>query len=93
MLGSTAYAGPVVAIMVTCWSGPGPLSATTGWAFSTSRVWDPVQDQYGGLVMIYGTLATSLIALVIAVRSVLALPLFLTGAVARLAQAPLGHGG
>ena len=38
-----------------------------GLGFLTSSVWDPVQNEYGGLVMIYGTLATSAIALVIAV--------------------------
>ncbi|MFM8636571.1 MAG: phosphate ABC transporter permease PstC, partial [Betaproteobacteria bacterium] len=47
--------------------GAGPAIQEFGLGFLTSAVWDPVNNQYGGLVMIYGTLATSLIALVIAV--------------------------
>jgi phosphate transport system permease protein len=49
----------------------------------------PGQNEYG-LVMIYGTIATSLIALLIAVPVRFGIALFLTGAVARMAEAPLG---
>jgi len=37
-----------------------------GWRFLTSREWDPVADDYGALPFIWGTLATSLLALAIA---------------------------
>ncbi|NBQ91585.1 MAG: phosphate ABC transporter permease PstC, partial [Betaproteobacteria bacterium] len=40
--------------------GAGPAIHEFGLGFLTSAVWDPVGNQYGGLVMIYGTLATSL---------------------------------
>src|SRR6266516_8092100 len=38
-----------------------------GWRFLTSSEWDPVAEQFGALPFIFGTLVSSLIALVIAV--------------------------
>ena len=49
-----------------------------------------MQDQYGGLVMIYGTLATSLIALVIAVPVSFGIALFLTELSPGWLRRPLG---
>jgi phosphate transport system permease protein len=37
-----------------------------GWKFFINSVWDPVQEEYGALPFIYGTLVSSLIALLIA---------------------------
>ena len=51
--------GLLLAIMVTLLVGAWPAISHYGLGFFTSSVWDPVQDEYGGLVMIYGTLATS----------------------------------
>jgi hypothetical protein len=45
-----------------------PAIRQFGLGFLWTSDWDPVQERYGGLVMIYGTLMTSLIALVIACR-------------------------
>jgi phosphate transport system permease protein len=55
-----------------------PAIEKYGLGFLTSSVWDPVSGEFGGLVMIYGTLATSLIALVIAVPVSFGIALFLT---------------
>jgi phosphate transport system permease protein len=52
--------------------------------------WDPVKDQYGGLVMIYGTLATSIIALLIAVPVSFGIALFLTELSPNWLRRPLG---
>lgn len=38
-----------------------------GWRFIWSRDWDPVRDQFGALPFIYGTVVSSLLALVLAV--------------------------
>jgi phosphate transport system permease protein len=38
-----------------------------GWGFLLSREWDPVAESFGALPFIYGTLVTSLVALLIAV--------------------------
>ena len=70
--------------------GAGPAIEAFGLGFLTSAVWDPVGNQYGGLVMIYGTLATSLIALVIAVPVSFGIALFLTELSPGWLKRPLG---
>ncbi len=70
--------------------GAGPAINEFGLGFLTSAVWDPVNNQYGGLVMIYGTLATSLIALVIAVPVSFGIALFLTELSPGWLKRPLG---
>jgi phosphate transport system permease protein len=49
-----------------------------GWHFLFSSSWDPVNDVFGALPFIFGTLVTSLIALVIAVPISIATAVFLT---------------
>jgi phosphate transport system permease protein len=49
-----------------------------GVGFLWSSEWDPVQDKYGALPFIFGTLVSSLIALLIAVPLGVATALFLT---------------
>ena len=41
--------------------------AKFGWNFLVTSTWDPVNDQFGALPFIYGTVVTSLLALVIGV--------------------------
>jgi len=53
----------LVAILASLVVGAWPAITQYGLGFLTSSVWDPVTNEYGGLVMIYGTLATSIIAL------------------------------
>ena len=54
-----------------------PAIREYGLGFLVHSEWDPVQHRYGGLVMIYGTLMTSLIALIIAVPVSFGIALFL----------------
>ena len=49
-----------------------------GFGFLWSSEWDPVQDKYGALPFIFGTLVSSLLALLIAVPLGLATAIFLT---------------
>ncbi len=49
-----------------------------GLEFLTSSTWDPVADQFGALPLIFGTLISSLIALIIAVPLALGVAIFLT---------------
>ena len=49
-----------------------------GWAFLWTSDWDPVKERFGALVPIYGTLMTSLIAMLIAVPVSFGIALFLT---------------
>src|SRR3989454_1429951 len=48
-----------------------------GWRFLTSSEWDPVAEQFGALPFIFGTLVTSVIALVIAVPLSIATAVYL----------------
>lgn len=51
---------------------------TFGFEFLKSQRWDPVQEQFGALPFIYGTLVTALIAVLIAVPVGLGVSTFLT---------------
>lgn len=52
--------------------------AKFGWHFFFGTGWDPVNDNYGALPFIYGTLVSSLVALVIAVPLAIGVAIFLT---------------
>jgi phosphate transport system permease protein len=49
-----------------------------GWAFLFTRIWDPVAGQFGALPFLYGTLATSALALAMAVPLGLGAAIFLS---------------
>jgi phosphate transport system permease protein len=49
-----------------------------GWHFLTSSDWDPVNDVYGALPFIFGTLVSAAIALIIAVPISIATAVYLT---------------
>jgi phosphate transport system permease protein len=49
-----------------------------GWRFVVSSEWDPVNEQFGALPFIFGTLVSSAIALVIAVPLSIATAVYLT---------------
>ena len=70
--------------------GAMPAMREYGVAFLWHSEWDPVQDHYGGLAMIYGTLATSFIALLIAVPVSFGIALFLTEMSPSWLKRPLG---
>jgi phosphate transport system permease protein len=80
----------MVGIIVSLVIGAGPAIREFGLGFLWSTAWDPVKEQFGGLVMIYGTLATSLIALVIAVPVSFGIALFLTEMSPGWLKRPLG---
>jgi phosphate transport system permease protein len=80
----------LIAILGSLVVGAWPAIAKYGLGFLTSTTWDPVQEEFGGLVMIYGTLATSIIALVIAVPVSFGIALFLTELSPAWLKRPLG---
>ncbi|MBV9527502.1 phosphate ABC transporter permease subunit PstC [Sphingomonas sp.] len=63
---------------------------TFGWRFISSRDWDPVSAKFGALVPIYGTLVTSILALLIAVPVSIGIALFLTEIAPRWLRGPIG---
>jgi phosphate transport system permease protein len=82
--------GLLLAILTSLTISAWPAIAKYGLGFLTSSAWDPVQEEFGGLVMIYGTLATSIIALIIAVPVSFGIALFLTELSPAWLKRPLG---
>lgn len=80
----------LVGILLSLIAGAWPAIHEYGLGFVTRSVWDPVKNDYGGLVMIYGTLATSIIALLIAVPVSFGIALFLTELSPAWLKRPLG---
>ena len=60
-----------------------------GFSFLTRSVWDPVRDEFGALPFIYGTVLSSMIALVLAVPLSLGIALFLSEMAPRWLERPL----
>lgn len=79
-------AGIIISLIV----GALPAIREYGLSFLWTSDWDPVQNKYGGLVMIYGTLMTSFIALLIAVPVSFGIALFLTELSPSWLKRPLG---
>ena len=82
--------GLLLAILTSLTISAWPAIAKYGLGFLTNTAWDPVQEEFGGLVMIYGTLATSIIALLIAVPVSFGIALFLTELSPAWLKRPLG---
>jgi phosphate transport system permease protein len=61
-----------------------------GLGFITSRDWDPVHEHYGALAYIFGTVASSLLALVIAVPIAVGVAIFLAELAPAWVRRPLG---
>jgi phosphate transport system permease protein len=80
----------LAAIIVSLIVGAAPAIREYGLSFLWTSEWDPVKDRYGGLVMIYGTLMTSAIALLIAVPVSFGIALFLTELSPLWLKRPLG---
>ena len=82
--------GLLVAIILSLVVGAWPAIRTFGLDFLFTAVWDPAAEKFGGLVMIYGTLVTSAIALLIAVPVSFGIALFLTELSPAWLKRPLG---
>lgn len=80
----------LLGILTSLFIGAWPAIDKYGIGFLSRSVWDPVQNDYGGLVMIYGTLATSIIALAVAVPVSFGIALFLTELSPAWLKRPLG---
>ena len=82
--------GMLLAILASLTISAWPAIEKYGLGFLTNTTWDPVKEEFGGLVMIYGTLATSFIALLIAVPVSFGIALFLTELSPAWLKRPLG---
>ena len=68
----------LLAIVLTVFQGAREAMAQFGLRFLTTSAWDPVNEQYGAFVAIYGTLVTSLLSLLIAVPLGVGTAIFIT---------------
>jgi phosphate transport system permease protein len=66
-----------------------PAIQEFGLSFVWTNAWDPVKQQFGALIFIYGTVVTSLIALLLATPLSIAIALFLTEIAPRRVAAPI----
>lgn len=77
------FASALSIILVTCllvqhlWVDSAVSRHTFGWKFLETSTWDPVNDQFGALPFIYGTVLTSMLALLMAVPVGFAAAIFL----------------
>ena len=71
------------------WGGRSVLQSD-GLSFFTSSDWNPVEDKYGALVPIYGTIVTAIIAMLIAVPVSFGIAFFLTEVAPRWLRGPVG---
>lgn len=80
----------LLAVLVTLVVGSELTLKKYGLGFLWSAEWDPVQEEFGALVPIYGTLVTSLIAMLIGVPVSFGIALFLTELSPPWLRRPLG---
>lgn len=73
-----AIAGALIWIAIEVAIEATPAIQQFGFKFLTTTAWNPVANQYGALPMIYGTVVTSAIALLIAVPVGLGVSVFLS---------------
>ncbi|HEX7558101.1 MAG TPA: phosphate ABC transporter permease subunit PstC [Usitatibacter sp.] len=80
----------LAAILVSLLVGSMPSIRKFGLEFLWSADWDPVKEQFGALVPIFGTLVTSFIALAIAIPVSFGISIFLTELSPVWLRRPLG---
>jgi phosphate transport system permease protein len=77
-------------VLVSLVIGSLPALRTFGFGFLTGERWNPVTEKFGALAPIYGTLVTSLIAMLIAVPVGLMIAFFLTELCPQWLRRPIG---
>jgi phosphate transport system permease protein len=81
-------AGVIVSLLHGAW----PALRTFGWSFVTREKWNPVTEVFGALGPLYGTVVTSLIALLLAVPISFGIAIFLTEICPRWLRGPISTG-
>ena len=78
--------GIIISLIIASW----PSIEKFGLGFLWNKEWNPPAEEYGALVPIYGTIVTSVIALLIAVPVSFGIALFLTELAPNWLRRPLG---
>lgn len=89
-LSAFAVLALLISIIGTLIIGSMPAINAFGFGFLTSAEWNPVTEQFGALVPIFGTIATAAIALLIAIPVSFGIALFLTELSPQWMRRPLG---
>lgn len=77
-------------VVLSLLHGSWPAFSHFGFSFLTREVWNPVTDEYGALAPVYGTLVTSLIAMLIAIPIGFGIAVFLTELAPDWLKRPVG---
>ena len=78
------------AIIVSLFIGALPAFQQFGLSFVWNELWDPVADQYGALVPIYGTVTTAVLAILFAMPVAFGIAFFLTELAPEWLRRPIG---
>ncbi|KEO50964.1 phosphate ABC transporter permease subunit PstC [Thioclava pacifica] len=96
VFGTLTFAAAVVVLLtllgvfVSLAMGAWPAFQKFGIGFLYTAKWNPVTDKFGALAPLYGTVVTSVIAMLIAVPVGLGIAIFLTETCPRILRRPLG---
>jgi phosphate transport system permease protein len=80
------FSGVIASLVI----GSIPAFRAFGFSFLTSSAWDPTANRFGGLPSIYGTVVTSLLAMLLAVPIGIGVAIFLTELCPRPLRRPIG---
>src|SRR5579863_2369197 len=78
------------AVMVSLLIGALPAMRAFGFTFLVDQTWNPVKQVFGGAPAIYGTLVTSLLAMLVGVPLALGVAVFLTELCPPFLRRPIG---
>jgi phosphate transport system permease protein len=78
------------AIILSLFIGGLPAFRAFGFGFLTSTDWDPVKENFGAVVPIYGTIVTSVLALIMAVPVAFGIAFWLTELAPAWLRRPVG---
>jgi phosphate transport system permease protein len=91
MLAAGLFVVSIVIAMVVALASDSMLSIRQfGWSFLTSRQWNPIKGEFGALPFVYGTIVSSLIALLISVPLSLGIAVFLVEQAPHYIARPVG---
>jgi phosphate transport system permease protein len=91
LLTVAALAVPILLafLVFELWDGARMAIGQFGFDFVTTSVWDPVAERFGALPLIFGTLISSLLALLIAVPLSLGVAIYLTEFAPKVVRQPV----
>ena len=78
--------GVIISLFIGAW----PALSTFGAGFLVSEVWNPVTEKFGAWAPIYGTIVTSIIAMVLGVPVSFGIAMFITELCPTVLKRPLG---